>query len=86
MGWYQTALGLLPLAVMLLTGRGRWEGWLIALLANVGWVYFSWCTGQWGLSAAVPVYVVLNTIDLVRWRRRPPTFGDCRRCAARGEV
>jgi hypothetical protein len=65
-----TVLSLLFLLSLIIIGLRRWEGWIFALITNVGWIVYSLVGGVRWIELVVNVLgLVVSVIFLVRWHR-----------------
>jgi hypothetical protein len=65
-----TVLSLLFLLSLVIIGLRRWEGWIFALITNVGWIVYATVGGvRWIELVVTLIGVVVSVIFLVRWRR-----------------
>jgi hypothetical protein len=65
-----TVLSLLFLLSLVIIGLRRWEGWIFALITNVGWIVYSTVGGvRWIELVVNLIGLVVSVIFLVRWRR-----------------
>jgi uncharacterized membrane protein len=65
-----TVLSLLFLLSLVIIGLRRWEGWIFALITNVGWIAYSMVGGVRVVELVVTLIgLVVSVIFLVRWYR-----------------
>jgi hypothetical protein len=65
-----TVLSLLFLLSLVIIGLRRWEGWIFALITNVGWIVYSTVGGvRWIELVVNLIGLVVSVIFLVRWNR-----------------
>ena len=65
-----SVLSLLFLLSLVIIGLRRWEGWIFAMITNVGWIAYSLVGGVRVVELVInSIGLVVSVIFLVRWRR-----------------
>lgn len=67
--WIQMGLGALTVLSLFFTGKKRWQGWAIAIVANLFWWPYYAFTEQWGLFPMQGAFLGMIIWNLVQWRR-----------------
>ena len=63
-------LSLLFLLSLVIIGLRRWEGWIFAVITNVGWIVYSLVGGVRVVELVInSIGLVVSVIFLVRWNR-----------------
>ena len=63
-------LSLLFLLSLVIIGLRRWEGWIFAVITNVGWIVYSLVGGVRVVELVInSIGLVVSIIFLVRWNR-----------------
>ena len=65
-----SVLSLLFLLSLVIIGLRRWEGWIFAVITNVGWIVYSMVGGVRVVELVInSIGLVVSVIFLVRWRK-----------------
>jgi hypothetical protein len=65
-----SVLSLLFLLSLVIIGLRRWEGWIFAVITNVGWIVYSLVGGVRVVELVIHVLgLIVSVIFLVRWNR-----------------
>ena len=65
-----SVLSLLFLLSLVIIGLRRWEGWIFAVITNVGWIVYSLVGGVRVVELVInSIGLVVSVIFLVRWRK-----------------
>lgn len=67
--WLSIAITITGATGMYLSGRNKWYGWLIGLLAQPIWFAFGIVTHGYGLIGSCFLYGTVYWINLRRWYR-----------------
>ena len=65
-----TLVSLLFTIALVIIGLKRWEGWLVAAIANVGWIFYSVVGGVRVLELIVAIIgLAVSVIFWLRWNK-----------------
>jgi nicotinamide riboside transporter PnuC len=65
-----SVLSLLFLLSLVIIGLRRWEGWIFAVITNVGWIVYSLVGGVRVVELVInSIGLLISVIFLVRWRK-----------------
>ena len=62
--WILSVIGVIGIY---LTGKKKWHGFAIGLVAEIAWVWYSIQTKQWGFIFGSAIYVAVYVFNIREW-------------------
>ena len=60
-------LSIIGVVGIYLTGKKKWHGFAVGLVAEIAWVWYSVITKQWGFIFGSAVYVAVYVFNIKEW-------------------
>ena len=67
-GWWSWLLAAMGITTIFFAGKKKWWAWIIGIVTETLWVYYSIVTKQYGFIIASLVYIAIYFKNTRAWR------------------
>jgi hypothetical protein len=65
--WWSWMLSIIGVIGIYLTGKKKWQGFAVGLVAEIAWVWYSFITKQWGFIFGATIYIAVYAFNIKEW-------------------